>query len=120
MAGGCALWVTGVTSPPTRGPIWRTRTWTNFGWPGRDKDRRPAWRPRPAEGFPVLDGLICALAAPDLIRCPALICLLRNQWTQDGWEDPFGDHEDTGHDAATWDAYGLFGDDEFEDYFRGD
>ena len=98
----------------------QNRCWTNFGWPGRDKDRRPAWRPRPAEGFPVLDGLICALAAPALIRCPALIRLLRNQWTQDGWEDPFEDQEDTGHDAATWDAYGLFGDDEFEDYFRGD
>jgi hypothetical protein len=22
------------------------RCWTGFGWPGRDRDRRPAWRPR--------------------------------------------------------------------------
>ena len=41
-------------------------------------------------------------------------------WTQDGWEDPLEDQEDPGPDADPWDAYGLFGDDEFDDCFRGD
>jgi hypothetical protein len=71
------------------------------------------WRPRPAEGFPVLDGLLCAVSATDLIR------LLRNKWTRDGW-DPLEDQEDTGPDADPWGAYGLFEDEEFADCFRGD
>jgi hypothetical protein len=96
------------------------RCWTDFGWPGRDRDRRPAWRPRPAEGFPVLDGLLCAVSATDLIRCPTLIRLLRHEWTRDGWEDPLEDQDDTGPDADQWGAYGLFDDDEFIDCFRGD
>jgi hypothetical protein len=62
------------------------RCWTDFGWPGCDRDRRPAWRPRPVEGFPFLDGLLCAVSATDLIRCPTLIRLLRHEWTRVGWE----------------------------------
>jgi len=89
------------------------------GPPGRDRDRRPAWRPRPAEGFPVLDGLLCAVSATDLIRCPTLIRLLCNQWTRDGWEDPLEDQEDTGPAADPSGAYGLFEDEEFADCFRG-
>jgi len=84
------------------------RRLTDFGWPGRDRDRRSAWRPRPAEGFPVLDSLLCAVSAHDLIRRPTLIRLLRNQWTRDGWEDPLEDQEDTGPDADPWGAYRLF------------
>ena len=38
-------------------------------------------------------------------------------WTQDGWEDPLEDQEDTGPDADSWGAYGLF-DDELDDCFR--
>ena len=90
-------------------------------WVGvRDRDRRPVWRPRPAEGFPVLDGLLCAVSATDLLQCPPLIRLLRNKWTRDGWEDPLEDQEDTGPDADPWGAYGLFEDEEFADCFRGD
>jgi hypothetical protein len=97
------------------------RCWTDFGWPGRDRDRRPAWRPRPAEGFPVLDGLLCAVSATDLIQCPPLIRLLRNKWTRDGWEDPLEDQDDTGPDADyNWAACGLFEDEDFADCFRGD
>jgi hypothetical protein len=57
------------------------RCLTGFGWPGPDRDRRPAWRPRPPEGFPALDGLLCSASATAIIRCPALIRLLRHQWT---------------------------------------
>ncbi len=64
------------------------RCWTGFGWPGRDRDRRPAWRPRPAEGYPLSDGLRCSVPATALVQCPALISLLRHQWTSQGWEDP--------------------------------
>ena len=66
------------------------RCWTGFGWPGRDRDRRPAWRPRPPDGYPIMDGLRCSIPATALIQCPALISLLRYQWTSDGWEDPLG------------------------------
>jgi hypothetical protein len=68
--------------------------------------------------FPVLDGLLCAVSATDLIRCSTLI--LRNKWTRGGWEDPLEDQEDTGPDADPWGAYGLFDDDELVDCFRGD
>jgi hypothetical protein len=64
------------------------RCWTGFGWPGRDRDRRPAWRPRPAHGYPLSDSLPCSVTATDLVQCPALISLLRHQWTSHGWEDP--------------------------------
>ena len=64
------------------------RCWTGFGWPGRDRDRRPAWRPRPPDGYPIMDGLRCSIPVTALIQCPALISLLRYQWTSDGWEDP--------------------------------
>ena len=84
------------------------RCYTGFGWPGRDRDRRPAWRPRPPEGFPALDGLLCSASATDIIRCPALIRLMRHQWTPQGWEDPLADHEDSGHDP--WAAYGVLED----------
>ena len=60
------------------------------------------------------------MSAPDLIRCPTLIRLLRHEWTRDGWEDPLEDQDDTGPDADQWGAYGLFDDDEFIDCFRGD
>ena len=66
------------------------RCWTGFRWPGRDRDRRPAWRPRPPDAFPILDGLICSIPATDLIQCPALISLLRYKWTSEGWQDPLG------------------------------
>ena len=66
------------------------RCWTGFGWPGRDRDRRPAWRPRPPDGYPIMDGLRCSIPATALIQCPALISLLRYQWTSDGWDDPLG------------------------------
>jgi hypothetical protein len=52
----------------------------------------------------------CCASATDIIRCPALIRLLRHQWTQhagsSGWEDPLADQEDAGHDP--WGAYGAF------------
>ena len=35
------------------------RCWTGFRWPGRDRDRRPAWRPRPLDGYPLSDSLRC-------------------------------------------------------------
>ena len=41
-------------------------------------------------GYPILDGLRCSVPATALIQCPALISLLRYQWTSDGWEDPLG------------------------------
>ena len=66
----------------------QARCWTGFGWPGRDRDRRPAWRPRPAEGYPLSHGLRCSVPATALVQCPALISLLRHQWTSHGWEDP--------------------------------
>jgi len=44
----------------------------------------------------------------DVIRCPALIRLMRHQWTPQGWEDPLADHEDSGHDP--WGAYGVLED----------
>ena len=68
----------------------RRGAWTGFGWPGRDRDLRPAWRPRPPDGYPIMDGLRCSIPATALIQCPALISLLRYQWTSDGWEDPLG------------------------------
>ena len=70
--------------------------------------RLAAWRPRPPEGFPALDGLLCSASATDIIRCPALIRLMRHQWTRQGWEDPLADHEDSGHDP--WGAYGVLED----------
>ena len=66
------------------------RCWTGFRWPGRDRNRRPAWRPRPPDGYPIMDGLRCSIPVTALIQCPALISLLRYQWTSDGWEDPLG------------------------------
>ena len=50
----------------------------------------PAWRPRPPDAFPILDGLLCSIPATDLIQCPALISLLRYKWTSEGWQDPLG------------------------------
>jgi hypothetical protein len=88
--------------------------------PSSDRDRRPACRPRPAEGFPVLDGLLCAISAPDLNQCPTLLRLLSNWWTRDGWQDPLKDQEDAGPDTHPWGAYGLFDHEEFADRFRGD
>ena len=64
------------------------RCWTGFGWPGRDRDRRPAWRPRPLDGYPLSDSLRCAVPLPALVKCPALISLLRYHWTSQGWDDP--------------------------------
>ena len=64
------------------------RCWTGFGWPGRDRDRRPAWRPRPPDGYPLSDSLRCAVPVPALVKCPALISLLRYHWTSHGWDDP--------------------------------
>ena len=43
------------------------RCLNGFGWPGRDHDRRPAWRARPP--FPALVGLLCSASATDIIRC---------------------------------------------------
>ena len=60
------------------------RCLTGFGWPGRDRDRRSAWQSLPPEGFPALDGLLCSASATAIIRCLALIRLLRHQWTQLG------------------------------------
>ena len=57
-------------------------------WPGRELDRRPACRPRPPDGYPILDGLRCPISATALIQCPALISLLRYRWTSDGLEYP--------------------------------
>ena len=37
-----------------------------------------------------MDGLRCSIPVTALIQCPALISLLRYQWTSDGWEDPLG------------------------------
>ena len=67
------------------------RCWTGFGWPGRDRDRRPAWRPRPLEGYPLSDCLRCSVPVTALVQCPTLISLLRHQWTSQGWEDPLQD-----------------------------
>ena len=67
---------------------------------GRDRDRRPAWRPRPPDGYLIMDGLRCSIPATALIQCPALISLLRYQWTSDGWEDPL-----EAPDLAPWRGY---------------
>ena len=64
------------------------RCWTGFGWPGRDHDRRPAWRPRPSDGYQLSDSLRCSVPVTALVQCPALISLLRHHWTSHGWEDP--------------------------------
>ena len=37
-----------------------------------------------------MDGLRCSVPATALIQCPAIISLLRYQWTSDGWKDPLG------------------------------
>ena len=84
----------------------KERCWTGFGWPGRDRDRRPAWRPRPPDGYLIMDGLRCSIPVTALIQCPALISLLRYQWTSDGWEDPLGARTPT-HGAATWSRTGA-------------
>ena len=34
------------------------------------------------------DGLRCSVPATALVQCPALISLLRHQWTSQGWDDP--------------------------------
>ena len=47
-----------------------------------------AKRPRPVEGYPLSDGLRCSVPATALVQCPALISLLRHQWTPQGWDDP--------------------------------
>ena len=64
------------------------RCWTGFGWPGRDRDRCPAWRPRPSDGYPLSDSLRCSVPVATLVKCPALISLLRYHWTSQGWDDP--------------------------------
>ena len=43
---------------------------------------------RALEGYPLSDGLRCSVPATALVQCPALISLLRHQWTSQGWEDP--------------------------------
>ena len=50
------------------------RCWTGFGWPGRDRDRRPAWRPRPLEGYQLSDSLRCSVPVTALVQCTD--CLL--------------------------------------------
>jgi hypothetical protein len=40
------------------------------------------------------DGMLCSVPAAALIQCPALMSLLRHQWTLDGWDDPLADHEE--------------------------
>ena len=60
----------------------------------------------PNDGYPIMDGLRCSVPSPALIQCPALISLLRYQWTSDGWEDPLGApdldpwHDHKGEDCA--------------------
>ena len=44
------------------------RCWTGFELPGRERDRRPAWRPRPIDGYPIMDGLRCSVPATALIQ----------------------------------------------------
>ena len=50
--------------------------------------RRPAWRPRPSDGYPLSDSLRCSVPVTALVKCPALISLLRYHWTSHGWDDP--------------------------------
>ena len=64
------------------------RCWTGFGWPGRVRDRRPAWSLRPSNGYLLSDSLRCAVPVTDLVKFPALISLLRHHWTSQGWEEP--------------------------------
>ena len=70
------------------------RYWTGFGWPGRDRDRCPALYKHgdlgPPDGYPMLDSLRSSIPDTSLLQCPALISLLRYQWSSDGWEDPLG------------------------------
>ena len=42
------------------------------------------------DGYQLSDSLRCSVPVPALIQCPALISLLRYQWTSDGWDDPLG------------------------------
>ena len=37
-----------------------------------------------------MDGLRCSIPSSTVIQCPALISLLRYQWTSDRCEDPLG------------------------------
>ena len=53
-----------------------------------DRDRRQAWCPRSAESYLLSHCLHCFVPATVLVQCPALISLLRHQWTSQGWEDP--------------------------------
>ena len=45
--------------------------------------RRPAWRSRPPESFPILDGLLCCISATDIIW-EILIRFLFQDWTPHG------------------------------------
>ena len=93
------------------------RCWTGFGWPGRDRDRRPAWRPRPVEGYPLSDGLRCSVPATALVQCPALISLLRHQWTPQGWDDPL-QHPDLHRGGRVEeDCSEAFDDVEFQEWY---
>jgi hypothetical protein len=64
------------------------RCLTGFGWPGRDRDRRPTWRPRPPERFPALDGLLCSASATAIIRCRPSSAFCATSGPSNGWEVP--------------------------------
>ena len=73
---------------------------------------------RPVDGYPFSHGLRCSVPATALVQCPALISLLRHQWTSQGWDEPLEDPDlDPFHGSAEEDCAEAFHDDGFSPWY---
>ena len=60
-------------------------------WVGYPSPQRPKGEAGHAVAIWLSDSLRCSVPVTALVQCPALISLLRHQWTSQGWEDPLQD-----------------------------